>query len=165
MLSVESVKNSFWRVPLIALIAGWLYSKCYVQIVLRFGVIEPGVIDDKISLLTSGFLLIVTLILGWAILLRKQTRIEIFVSSSIVVVYSLLLWTIQFLINSTTGFAAVVFMHLATPLEWMIFPSVLGMYLQKHYSFTIPFIGYLRFFLPWLFMIFGRKNTTELLNL
>ncbi|MEA4986583.1 MAG: hypothetical protein VB095_00770 [Anaerovorax sp.] len=165
MLSVKSVKNSFWRVPLITLIAGWLYSKCYFRIALRFGVTEPGVIDDKISLLASGFLLMVTLILGWAILLRKQTRIEIFVSSSIVVVYSLLLWAIQLLTNSTTGSAAVVFMHLATPLEWMTFPSLLGIYLQEHSAITIPLIGYLHFFVPWLFIIFGRKNTTETLGL
>lgn len=109
MLSFQRIKNSFWRVPLIALIAGLLYTPCYVRIVIRFGVIKPGVIDDKVSLLTDAFLMIATLILGWVILLRKQTRTEIFVSSSIVFVYGLLLRTVQFLPGSTTGPAAVVF--------------------------------------------------------
>ena len=129
---------------------------------IRFGVIEPGIIDDKVSLLTSGFLLIVTLILGWVSLLRKQTRTEIFVSSSIVVVYGLLLWAVQILSSSTTGPAAGVFMHRATPLEWMEFPTVLGLYLHDHSTITIPAIGYLHFFVPWLFIAFGRKNPAKL---
>lgn len=92
----QRIKSSFWRVPLVSLIAGLLYTPCYVRIVMRFGVIAPGVIDDKISLLTSFFLMLAALILGWVILLRKQTRTEIFISSSIVVVYGLLLWVVEF---------------------------------------------------------------------
>lgn len=106
-----SAKRSLWRVPLIALITGALYTPCYVRIVLRFGVIEPGMIDDRAAPLTSGALLLLTLVLGWAILLRKQTRKEILLSSSIVVVYGLLLWLVQFLSGSTTGPAAVLFLH------------------------------------------------------
>jgi len=118
-------------------------------------VIKPGVIDDKVSLLPDAFLMIATLILGWVILLRKQTRAEVFVSSSIVVVYGLLLWTVQFLSGSITGSAAVVFMHLETPSEWMGFPMALGLYLQEHSTIAIPFAGYLHFFVPWLFVAFG----------
>lgn len=162
MLPFQRLKNSFWRVPLVAMIAGLLYTPCYVRIVTRFGVIEPGVIDDRVSFLTSAFLMIATLILGWVILLRKQTRAEIFVSSSIVVGYGLLLEAVQFLSGSTTGPAAVVFMHLATPLEWMALPTVLGLYLQEHSTTAISFFGFLHFFVPWLFILFGRKNPAKL---
>ena len=156
-MSFQRIKSSFWRVPLVSLIAGLLYTPCYVRIVLRF-----GVIDNRVSLLTSFFLMIAALILGWVILLRKQTRNEIFVSSSIVVVYGLLLWAVQFLSGSTSGPAAVLFMHLSTPLEWMTLPSELGLYLQEHSAITIPFFGYLHFFMPWLFIAFGRKNPAKL---
>lgn len=159
MEKLKKFKRSFWRVPLISLIAGLLYPPCYVQIVLRFGIIEPGVIDSKVSLLTSGGLLIAFLILGWIALLRNETRMEIFVSASVVVVYGLLLWGIQVLSGSTTGSAAVVFMRLAMPLEWMAFPSELGFYLQESMSITVPFIGCLNYFIPWLFVLFGRKNS------
>lgn len=154
---LKKYKRSFWRVPLISVIAGLLYTPCYVRIVLRFGVIEPGVIDSKVSLLTSGGLLITFLLLGWITLLRNETRMEIFVSASIVVVYGLLLWTVQVLSGSTTGPAAVVFMRLAMPLEWMGFPSSLGCYLQEHMSVNVPFIGCLNYFIPWLFVLFGKK--------
>ena len=159
MEKLKNFKRSFWRVPLISLIAGLLYTPCYVRIVLRLGVIEPGVIDSKVSLLTSGGLLIVFLILG-GIALRKETRLEIFVSSSIVVVYGILLLVIQVLSGSTTGPAAVVFMRLAAPLEWMNFPSSLGLYLKEQMSITVP-IGYLSFFIPWLFVLFGKKPSAK----
>ena len=132
---------------MISLIAGLLYNPCYIRIVLHFGMIEPGVIDSKISLLTSGVLLIVFLLLGGIVLLRNETRLEIFVSSSIVVVYGILLLVIQVLSGSTTGPAAVVFMRLGIPLEWMSFPSSLSLYLEEQMSITVP-IGYLRFFIP-----------------
>ena len=160
METLKNFKRSFWRVPLISLIAGLLYNPCYIRIVLHFGMIEPGVIDSKISLLTSGVLLIVFLLLGGIVLLRNETRLEIFVSSSIVVVYGILLLVIQVLSGSTTGPAAVVFMHLGTPLEWMSFPSSLSLYLKEQMSITVP-IGYLRFFIPWLFVLFGKKNSTK----
>ena len=157
-MTLQQLRKSVWRVPLISLAACLLYTTCYVHIVLRFGVIEPGVIDDTISLLTSGFLMLATFILGWLLLLRKQTRKEIFLSATIVVVYGLLLWIVQYMTGSTTGPAAVVFMHLYKPLEWMGFFSELGLYMKKHVDFSIPLIGYLHFFVPWLFALFGRKN-------
>ena len=160
MEKLKNFKRSFWRVPLISLIAGLLYTPCYVRIVLRFGVIEPGVIDSKISLLTSGGLIIVFLLLGGIVLLRNETRLEIFVSSSIVVVYGILLLVIQVLSGSMTGPAAVVFMRLGTPLEWMNFPSSLSLYLKEQMSITVP-IGYLRFFIPWLFVLFGKTQSNK----
>lgn len=160
METLKNFKRSFWRVPLISLIAGLLYNPCYIRIVLHFGMIEPGVIDSKISLLTSGVLLIVFLFLGGIVLLRNETRLEIFVSSSIVVVYGILLLVIQVLSGSTTGPAAVFFMRLGTPLEWMSFPSSLSLYLKEQMSITVP-IGYLRFFIPWLFVLFGKKHSTK----
>lgn len=161
-MKFQNLRKSIWRVPLIAIIAGFLYTPLYVRIVVRFGVIKPGVIDNKISLLTSCALLIATLVLGWALLLRNQTRRDIFVSASVVVVYGLLLFGLQFLTGSTTGPAAVVFIHLNEPLDWTIFLTELGLYVEEHAGFTIPFLGYIRFFVPWLFALFGKKSSESL---
>ena len=150
-------RNSFWRVPLIALVAGWLYTPCYVRIALRFGVVSPGVIDEGVSLLASGGLLAATLVLGWAALLRRQTRADIAVSASLVVANGMALYALQALSGSTTGPAAVVFLHLETPLEWTAFPTNLGLYLQSRGAGTVPGLGLLRFFVPWLFIAFGRR--------
>ncbi len=161
-MKFQNLKGSIWRVPLIAVIAGFLYSPLYLGIVVRLGVIELGVIDDKVSVLTSGALLIATLVLGWIFLLRKQTRTDIFVSSSVVVVYGLLLFGLQFLTGSTTGPAAVAFLYLGKPLDWTIFPTELGFYVKEHAGFSIPFFGVVRFFVPWLFALFGKKSSESL---
>lgn len=156
---LQRLKKSVWRVPLIAIIAGFLYTPCYVRLVLSFGEIEPGVIDDKVSLLVSGFLFVVTLILGWVFLLRKQTYKDIFISSSIVVVYGLLLLVVRFLIGSKPGLFASVFLYWGIPLNWTIFPTELGEYLQEHTGLIVPFYEFIRFFVPWLFVLFGKKSS------
>ncbi len=161
-MKFQNLKKSIWRVPLIAIIAGFLYNPLYVRIVVRFGVIEPGVIDDKVSILTSCTLLIATLVSGWIFLLRKQTRADIFVSSSVVVVYGLLLFGLQLLTRSTTGPAAVTFIHLGKPLDWTIFPIELGLYVEEHAGFSIPFLGIVHFFVPWLFVLFGKRSSKSL---
>ena len=94
------LKNSIWRVPLICLIAGLLYMRCYVWIVLRFGVLAPGEINDTVGLLTDAGLLAAFMALGWLIFLQRQTRREVFISSSVVVVYGILLWALQLLTGS-----------------------------------------------------------------
>lgn len=131
-MSVQEIKNSFWRVPLIALVAGWLYNTCFVRIVIRFYVKEPERIDD-VAIWTSGLLLVAILVVGWAILLRKQTRMEVFISSSIVVVYGLLLSAIQSLFGNMTDSVAEVLLLLNTPLgldgisiqSWILFIETL----------------------------------------
>ncbi|MCI8869974.1 MAG: hypothetical protein HFF39_05445 [Lawsonibacter sp.] len=157
----KKFRNCFWRVPLLAFIAGLLYIPCYVRIVLRFGVIAPGEIDGTVSLLTSGGLMVIFLLAGWLILLRSQTRREIFVSSSLVVAYGLILWAIQMLTGSTTGPGAVFFLRMGTPLEWMNFPSVLSLYLTERIGITVPFLGFLRFFVPWLLVPLGDRGNAR----
>ena len=156
MLHSPEVRRNLWRVPAIALAAGLLYTPCYVRLVVRFGVVRPGEIDDTVSLLTSGGLFLAAFILGGILLLRRQSRAAVFASASLVVLYGLLLLAAQFLTGSTTGPAAVVFLRLSAPLEWMIFPSALDLYLREHAGISLPFLGYLRLFLPWLFVLFGR---------
>ena len=157
MFRSSEVRRNLWRVPVIALIAGLLYTPCYVRLVVRFGVVRPGEIDDTVSLLVSGGLFLAALVLGGILLLRGQSRAAVFASASLVVLYGLLLFAAQFLSGSTTGPAAVVFLRLNTPLEWMSFPSALDLYLREHAGVSLPFLGYLRFFLPWLFVLFGRR--------
>ena len=123
MKNLKKYKNSIWRVPLVAVIAGFLYTPIYVRIVIQFGVIEPGVIDSRVSLMTSLGILAAVLILGGMLLLRKQSRKEIFISAAVVSAYGLILPLIQVLIGATTGPTAVVFMYLGQPLEWTGFLS------------------------------------------
>lgn len=159
-LSLRSLKRSVWRVPLITVIAGALYTPCCVRILLRYGVVSPGVIDDTVSLLTSGLLLAAAVLLGGVLLLRDLTRGEIFLSASLVAAYGLLMFAVQLLTGSTTGPAAVAFLRLVEePLSWTVFPSELALYMREHLGWTIPFLGLLRFFVPYLFVPFGKRDS------
>lgn len=151
-------KDSIWRVPLISVIAGFFYTRLYVRIVIKFGVIEPGVIDSRASLLTSAGILVAVLVLGGIILLRKQSRKEIFISAAVVSVYSLILFLIQFLIGGTTGPIAVVFMRLEKPLEWTGFFPTLYLYIKEHFGISVFGLAWLSHFAPFLFVLFGRKT-------
>lgn len=155
---LKRYKTSIWRVPLIAIIAGFFYTPLYVRIVLRFGVMEPGAINDGVSLLTSAGILLAVLVLGGILFLRKQSRKEIFVSAAIVSTYGILLLLIQLLFGFTTGPVAVIFMHLCEPLEWTGFFPELFLYLQNHFGVSFSIIGWLRYFAPLLFVLFGQKQ-------
>lgn len=150
MEKLKKYKNSIWRAPLISVIAGFFYTPIYVRIMIRFGVIEPGVIDRRVSLLTSAGILVAVLVLGGMILLRKQSKKEIFISAAVVSAYGIILLLIQLLIGATTGPAAIVFMYLGRPLEWTGFFSELSFYFEE--------IGWLRFLVPFVFVLFGRKT-------
>lgn len=158
MEKLKKYKNSIWRVPLIAIIAGFFYTPIYVGIVIRFGVIIPGVIDSQVSLLTSAGILVAVLVLGGMLLLRKQTKKEILISAAVVSVYGIILLLIQLLIGATTGSVAVIFMYLGQPLEWTGLFSELSFYLKERFEISIPAIEWLRFLIPFLFVLFGRKT-------
>ena len=155
---LRKYKNSIWRVPLISVIAGLFYTPIYVRIVIRFGVIKPGVIDSRVSLLTSAGILAAVLVLGGMLLLRKQSKKEIFISAAVVSAYGVILLLIQYLIGATTGPASVVFMYLARPLEWTGFLSELSLYLNERFEIFTSAIGWLRFFVPFAFVLFGCKT-------
>ena len=57
MEKLKKYGNSIWRVPLIAVIAGFLYAPIYTRIVLGFGIIQPGVIDKGYRCLQARELL------------------------------------------------------------------------------------------------------------
>lgn len=154
---INRYKSSIWRVPLISLLAGFFYLPLYARIVIRFGTIEPGVLNDRICLLTSAVLFLAILFLGGFLLLRNQTRKEIFVSALVVVLYGIVLVLIQWMTGSTTGPAAVVFLYLNRPLEWT-FSGHLASFLFNHCGLNVLWIGFFGYFEPLLFVLFGKKQ-------
>lgn len=158
MGKLKQYKDSIWRVPLIAIIAGFLYTPLYVRMILWFGITESGVIDTRVSLLTNAGSLLAVLVLGGVTLLRKQSRKEIFVSSAVVSAYGLVLLLLQFIMGGTTGSMALVFMRLYQPLEWTGFFTEIFLYLKNNFGVSFLPICWLNCFVPFLFVLFGRKT-------
>lgn len=96
--------------------------------------------------------------LGGMLLLRKQSKKEIFISAAVVSAYGMILLLIQLLIGATTGPAAVVFMYLGRPLEWTGFFSELSFGLKERFEIFVSAIGWLRFLVPFAFVLFGCKT-------
>lgn len=157
-MNFSTFKTAFWRVPLISLLAGFLYTPCYTQIVLHFGVTGSGTIRRGVSLLASGLLMAAVLILGGIALLRNQTRMAVLFSAVLVSGYGLVLYGVQLLFGMTTGPAATVFLYLNLPFRWAQFPAELGLYLQEQQKLTLPFLGVLPLFVPCIFALFGKRS-------
>lgn len=159
-----SWKQTFWRVPLISLIAGFLWTPLVVRLLVRFAVIhlEDGSVSIDLTrqLLIYGIVMVSVVLIGGLLFLRKLTRKAIFISASLVVGYSLLLTLAQVISGITTGPGAVVFMRLNTPLEWMHFPGMLLREIFPSEAYTSPYI-YLTSIgnhcVPYLFVLFGQK--------
>ncbi len=157
MNKLSAYKNSIWKVPLISLIASFLIIPLYMKIIMYSLKLTAGMINPIISLSASGGLLLLTLLLGGGIFLRKHTKKEIFVSAAVVSAYGFVLLSVQLLFDFTTGPMALVFLQLSKPLQWTLFFGELTIILED--KFQIPFwiFSYLRCFVPFLFVLFGRK--------
>lgn len=156
MGKLKKYGNSIWRVPLIAVVAGFLYAPIYTGIVLRFGIIQQGVIDKRVSLFTGAGIIVAVLILG-GMLLRGLSKKEIFISAFVLSAYGILLLLVQSLLGAVTGPGAIVFMYLWKPLEWTGFFVDFSFYLEERLGVSLPLIRWLRFLVPFLFVLFGRK--------
>lgn len=154
---IKRYKTSIWRVPLICVIAGFLYVPIYVRIMVRFGILESGMLDYRISFVTSIGLFLATLLLGGGLLLRKRTRKEIFVSASVMVIYGLILHLLRLIMHSTSGLVAVVLLRHSEPFEWTFSPH-LSSYLYEQTGHSLPLLGWLSSFEPLLFVVFGQKS-------
>ena len=115
MEKLKKYGNSIWRVPLIAVIAGFLYAPIYTRIVLGFGIIQPGVIDKRVSLFAGAGITMAVFILGGMLLLRGLSKKERFISAFVLSAYGILLLLVQSLLGAVTGPGAIVFMYHLSP--------------------------------------------------
>ena len=155
---VKKYGNSIWRIPLISILGGLCYDPVYIKILMRFGISKSGELNRIATLWASGGLLLAVLLLGGFLLLRNLSQEEIFASAAVVAIYGLLLSAIQRLTGSTTGPAAIVFLYLFPPLNWTGFFVELFVYIKEKWEISLPFILWLSYLAPFLFMVFGRKK-------
>lgn len=166
---MKNWKHTIWRVPLISVITGFLWTPCMVRLLVHFAIVRQpdGSLDfnESRQLLIYGLGMAAVLVLGGLLLLRKLTRREIFISASLVVGYCVLLNVAQLVTGITTGPGVLVFIRLSAPLEWTHFPDMLlRMVLPEPDVVSTAYI-YLTslpsLFVPYLFALFGRKRTSS----
>ena len=144
---MDLVRRVLWRVPLIALIAGFFYLPLCVRVLLAFGPSTPWV-----EVVFDLVYLAVVLGAGWLLLLRKLTRRQIFLSALVVTAYSLLLaLLLQLGLDGTAS------IWLDVPLQWTCIFTGLALELGLPVS-LIWLVVPLNAAVPLLFALLGRKQ-------
>lgn len=151
-------KEILWKVPLYCILAGVISFNTVVYLIGRFMIVTlpDGTItsDSTRMLIGYGAIFIVTIIVGGMVFFRNMTRKEIFFSASIVVAIGLIMNSLQWAFNLTTGTVAVFFMYASQIFEWSSIVPLL-LYRVDENLWLGAFIGSLT---PYLFILFGKKE-------
>lgn len=154
---MSSWKNYIWKVPLFCVISGIIDFHLSVRMLLWSIVRLPdGTVtsDNTKVTIVYAIIFVACLLIGGFVFFRKMTKEEIFYSTSIFVVYGLLLALIQKLFHITSGVAALWMIYLWRPFEMFTFVSQLLINLGVNIWGTIL----IEIFTPYLFILFGKKG-------
>lgn len=156
-------KSTLWRVPLYCIIAGKISFYLIIYFVSKFAVIKTPTdtgtitvtIDDAKVLLFYGIIFVVSILAG-RFFFHTMTRKEIFLSSTIIVVFYMIITVIQFIMGNITGSFAILFMYLSQTFEWSTFISQLFLKIGgMQFQWIATFFQNL---MPYLFVFFGKKE-------
>jgi len=147
--------GQLWKVPLFCLAAGYLSFYVYVFFISRFGVtVLPDGSYTTNQLVTTlfSFLLFGGTLFTGHYLFRNMTRKEVFLSASILVVFHLIVQTLQ-LVSSNYDLTFRIGLYMTYATEWCRIISIL-----IHSVTNNVWIGaFVICFAPYLFVIIKRK--------
>lgn len=154
---MNSWKNYIWKVPLFCWIVGIIDFELSIRM-LSWSIVRlpDGTItsDNTKAIIVYGIIFIVSLLIGGFVFFRKMTKKEIFYSTSVFVIYGVLLVLVQKMFNITTGVAAIRMIYLWRPFEMFTFFSQLFI----HFGVGIWGATFIEIFTPYLFILFGKKK-------
>ena len=131
-IDMKNYKDIFWVIPLYCVIAGILSFHIVIAMIARFAIMTLP--DGTIT--------------------SDDTKTEIFVSASILVLFQFVITLIQCCIGKMTLTTALVFMYLSQISEWSSIVSLLLFKVTNHI-----YIGeFVKVFAPYIFVLFGLKN-------
>lgn len=151
-------KNTLWRVPTFCVAASLITYYFSMYVIGRFALViqSDGTIatDFKRQFFIYGIMFVVTLIIGGMFVFRNMTKKEIFISASIMVVFSILIDIIQWLYTIIVGSNIFLSLYVSQIFYWSNFIShILSL---TNIQFEIGVI--LAQLAPYLFVLFGRKS-------
>lgn len=150
--------KTIWRVPAITVIGGYIGWYVLVRLLTFALVTQPDgtiTVDVDRQLLIYGAYTVLFVGITGFLFLRKLSRKDIFQSATVVVLLMLLMTACSYLMGPISGEKAAMMIHLAMPFEWMDFPRTLLYRITGEYTLLG---SVLRSFMPYLFVLFGRKE-------
>ncbi len=155
---MNTAKKYIWKVPLFCVVSGIAMFRVAVFLLSRFAIVTlaDGTItsDNTRALIVYGVIFLTTLLIGGLFIFRNMTKKEIFLSASILVVFTLTMVLIQWAFNLTTGPSAIFFVYVSQIYEW----STIVPQLLYKLNDNIWLGGVINSFTPYLFILFGRKS-------
>ena len=151
-------KNTLWKVPIFCIITGFISSYLSTFLTSKFAIaiLSDGsvTIDNTRSFIIQGIIFLLVLVIGGFLVFRNMSKIEIFFSASIVVIFQIALIFIQLIFNITTGPGAIFFLNIYQLTEWS---NVVTEMLCKviNNGWMCSFISSLT---PYLFIPFGKNQ-------
>lgn len=157
-------KNTLWRVPLYGIVAGIVSYYLVVYVLGRFMIVTLAdgtvTIDDTRSLILYGAIFVAAVLIGGVFFFRKMTKLEIFLSATILVAIQMAITLLERIIFGGTGIsgtAGVVFMYLYRISTWSSIVSQLVIRGSENLMDLIWVGAFVENLAPYLFVLFGRK--------
>ena len=154
----ETLKKSWWKVPLYSMVAGWISFQLKVRIGSSFAItkLPDGTVsvDNTRWMIMSGTIFLLTLIVGGFLFFRRMKKEEVFCSASVMVIFNVVGGLVAYFFQRTSlgSSFAVLYSEIN---EWSGFVSqlVYNIGLNQWISAIIVWI------VPYLFVLFGKKST------
>jgi len=164
-------KKQLWRVPLIALITALVWLPLMIPILgpLALTTLPDGTITSNPvgEIISYGIGMVVVLLAGGFLLLRKVSKKQIFYSAAILVIYHIIYDILSFIIGASgnvSGGLNLFLYYLYQPLEWTSFPALLIRHIfpgEFGFNAYTYLTGIPQYFVPFLFILFGKGRGNQ----
>jgi membrane-associated HD superfamily phosphohydrolase len=154
---MNSWKNYIWKVPLYCFISGIIDFHLSVKMLSWTLIRLPAgsvTSDNTKAIIVYGIIFMVSLLIGGFVFFRKMTKRELFYSTSVLVIYGILLALVQKMFHITSGFAVMWMLYLWRPFE--MFTFILQLLLNLGINTWV--VIFVEIFTPYLFILFGKKQ-------
>ena len=153
----ETLKKSWWKVPIYCMVAGWISFRLKVHIGPSFAIskLPDGTVsvDNTRWMVMSGIIFLVTLIIGGLLLYRRMKKKEIFCSASVMVIFNVVGGLIAYFFQRTSlGSSFSVFYSEINDWSGFVSQLVYNIGLNQWIGAMIVWI------VPYLFVLFGKKS-------
>ncbi len=151
----ETLKKSWWQVPIYCIVAGWISFKLEVRIGSRFLItkLPDGTVSthDTLWMIMSASIFLVTLAIGGFLFFRRMSKQEIFCSASVIVIFNVVAGLITHFFQRTIPSFTIFYSEISTWkgfIDQLLYDIGLNQWIITIISWAIPY----------LFVLFGKKS-------
>lgn len=154
----ETLKKSWWKVPLYCIVAGLIsyWLEVYIGSRFIFTKLPDGTVTNNDTLWTamSAIIFLVTLAVGGFLFFRKMSKQEIFCSASVMIIFNVIAGLIAYFFQRSIPSFTMFFAKICTWhgfIDQLLYDIGLNMWIGAIIGWAVPY----------LFVLFGKKYKQE----